>query len=360
MVVAKNNSDTNKQYILSIVVVTCTALTGYIISGYVGYRVVAFMLLVSVSLLSMLFGIGPVLLAAILSALVWDFFFIPPRFTFRVDNAEDALLLLMYFVISLVNGVLTFKIRQREKEISKKEEKEKAIKLYDTLLNSLSHELRTPIATILGAADNLQENAKYLSEENKAALVSEISKASLRLNRQVGNLLDMSRLESGFIQAKKDWCDMNELIYSVLNKLHDNLNGHKVVVAIPDELPLFRLDIGLTEQVLYNLIYNAAFHTIKGSVITIKAACVDDNKCEIYVADNGFGFPADEIDKVFDKFYRLPNAKTGGTGLGLSIVKGFVEAQGGTITLRNNVKGGAEFTIEIPAETSYLKALKNE
>ncbi len=167
----------------------------------------------------MFFDILPVLLAAVLSALVWDFFFIPPRFAFSVGSTEDTIMLAMYFVIASVSAVLTYKIRTMEKEEYKKEEKENALKLYNILLNSLSHELRTPIATIIGASDNLQTDNNKLSKENKEELVSEISKACLRLNRQVENLLNMSRLESGFIKVKKDWCDINELIYSTVHLL---------------------------------------------------------------------------------------------------------------------------------------------
>ena len=265
----------------------------------------------------------------------------------------------MYFIIAMVHAVLTYKIRQIQKEARKKEQKENTLKLYNTLLNSLSHELRTPIATIIGASDNLLMNANKLSEENKINLLSEISLASLRLNQQVENLLNMSRLESGFIQPKKDWCDVNELIYASIKRMEDHLEEHIIDVQIKENLPLIKLDIGLMEQVVYNLINNAVIYTPANSTIIIKADCAD-TRCIIMVEDNGKGFPADEREKVFEKFYRLKYSKTGGTGLGLSIAKGFVEAHNGTITLENSSSGGAKFTINIPTETSYLNELKNE
>ncbi len=265
----------------------------------------------------------------------------------------------MYFIIAMVHAVLTYKIRQIQKVARKKEEKANTLKLYNTLLNSLSHELRTPIATIIGASDNLQMNANKLSEENKMNLLSEISLASLRLNQQVENLLNMSRLESGFIQPKKDWCYVNELIYASMKRVEDHLEEHVIDVQIKENLPLFKLDIGLMEQVVYNLINNAVIYTPANSTIIIKADCAD-NHCIIIVEDNGKGFPADEREKVFEKFYRLKYSKTGGTGLGLSIAKGFAEAHNGTITLENSSSGGAKFTINIPTETSYLNELKNE
>lgn len=317
------------------------------------------MLLVTLSLLASFFDILPILFAALLSALIWNYFFIPPRFTFHIHTAEDFFLLIMYSVIALVHAVLTYKIKQVQKEARKKEKKASTLKLYNTLLNSLSHELRTPIATIVGASDNLLMNTSKLTEENKTSLLTEISVASLRLNQQVENLLNMSRLESGFIQPKKDWCDVNEVIYASLKLVEDHSHEQVIQVETADNLPLFKLDIGLMEQVLYNLIHNAIIYTPAHSTIVIKADCVD-NSCILIVEDNGNGFPKDEREKVFEKFYRLKYSKTGGTGLGLSIAKGFVEAHNGTIVLENSRTGGAKFTIHIPTEVSYLKGLPNE
>jgi two-component system, OmpR family, sensor histidine kinase KdpD len=348
-----------KQYLIVVGLISLTSLICFSFSGWLDYKVVAFILLMVVSLVAMFFNILPVLLAALLSALIWDFFFIPPRFTFRIDTAENTLMLLMYFVVALVNAVLTFKIREVEKESRLKEEKANTVKLYNTLLNSLSHELRTPIATIIGATDNLISESTKISEEDKHRLLNEISGASLRLNQQVGNLLNMSRLETGFIQPKRDWVDASELVYSVVNRLSTDAMNHRIEVDVIEGLPLFKLDFGLTETALQNIIQNSIQYTSAGSVIKIKVDCIKD-QFVLTVEDNGPGFPEEELSKVFDKFYRLNSSRTGGTGLGLSIVKGFVEAQQGTIALENIAGGGAKFTIQIPAEISYLTNLKNE
>jgi two-component system, OmpR family, sensor histidine kinase KdpD len=341
------------QYTASIGFTLLVAGGCYMLSGVLGYRVVALILLVTVSLTAMLFEIGPVLLAAILSALLWNFFFIPPTFTLAITNTEDTLMFLMYFVVALVNAVLTTRIRKAEKEANRREEKENTLRLYNTLLNSLSHELKTPIATIVGASDNLQTMADKLSEFNKYELAVEISKASLQLNRQVSNLLNMSRLESGVIKPKNDWFEAGELVYDVVNQLKDEARGKPLHVAVKENLPLFKLDYGLLSQVLHNLIHNALTYLPKYAVISIRVGC-KDNKLLLIVEDTGNGFPEEELDKVFEKFYRLKNSATGGTGLGLSIVKGFVEALGGTITLKNMPEGGAVFTVEIPSEMSYV------
>lgn len=335
------------------------SLIGLFVHNLIGYRVVAFMLLVTVSILAMFLDIVPVLTAAILSALIWDLFFIPPRFTLTVGTPEDRLLLLMYFIIAMINAVLTNKIRRMEKDVKAKDEKEKSVKFYTTLFNSLSHELRTPITTIIGSVDNLQANSPRLSEKDRSDLLSEISVASLRLNQQVENLLNMSRLEAGVLNIKKDWCDINDLIYKTLQRLESNLQKYKIAVDVPEHLPLFKLDFGLMEQVVYNLIMNATQHTPEDTLITIQADCIRD-KLVMVIADNGFGFPEQEIDKVFDKFYRTKGSLPGGTGLGLSIVKGLVEAHSGSVKLENLPVRGSKFTIEILTEKSYANRLKDE
>ena len=343
------------QYFISLLLILVVAGACYSLSSFIGYRLVALLLMLTLSITAILFDIRPVLLAAVFSALVWNFFFIPPKFTFTINNAEDALMFLMYFVIALVNTVFTTKIRKAEKEAQVRKEKENTLKLYNTLFNSLSHELKTPIATIIGAADNLQAMADKLSEYNKHELISEISKASLQLDRQVSNLLNMSRLESGFIRPKNDWFDVSELVYDVINQLKDQMKSKPVNVALKENLPLFKLDYGLVSQILHNLLHNAITHIPKYAVITVRASCRHD-KLVLIVEDTGEGFPEKEKEKVFRKFYRLKKASPGGTGLGLSIVKGFVEAMNGSIMLENMPEGGAIFTVEIPSELSYVSS----
>jgi two-component system sensor histidine kinase KdpD len=353
-----HNPPRKTQYLISVAAVISITALGLAVNNLVGYRVVALMLLVTVSILTLFLDIIPIIIAAALSALLWDLLFIPPRFTFAIGTPEDRLLLLMYFIIALIHAVLTYKIKQVQKEVRIREEKSKAIKFYNTLLNSLSHELRTPITTILGATDNLM-HVETLSEKDKGELLSEISIASVRLNQQVENLLSMSRLESGVFQLKKDWCDVEELIYSVLQRFEPAINQFKVAVFVPENLPLFKLDYGLMEQVLHNLISNAIQHNTEGTDIVITADCQEE-KLLLTISDSGKGFPEKEIGRVFDKFYRVQGSRPGGTGLGLSIVRGFVEAHHGKVTLSNLPLRGAMFSIEIPTEISYLNRLKNE
>ncbi len=346
------------QFILSVMIVGLVSGFCFLATEWMGYRIVALILLMTVSIIAMLFDILPVLTAAVLSAITWNFFFIPPVFTFHIENTEDILMFLLYFLIALVNAVLTFKIREAEKKSRDKEEKEKTIRLYNTLLHSLSHELKTPISTILGAVDTLNEDTYKLNKTQQHELLTQIELAGIRLNRQVENLLNMSRLESGMLKARLDWCDLNELVNSVLQKLNQGIKKH-FIFQENEKMPLFMTDSGFVEQILFNLVQNAIIYTPENSVISVELQTSDNGFCLI-IEDNGQGFPETEFERVFEKFYRLPQTKVGGSGLGLAIVKGFTEALNGSIKLVNNKQGGASFKVYIPARISYINQLKNE
>ena len=337
------------QYIYSFVIIIAVAAICFGLSGLMGYRVVAFILLLTVSLLALIFDILPVLMAATLSAFIWDFFFIPPRYTIHVDTTEDLFLLIMYFIIALINGVLTYKIRHIEKALQLKEERANSVKLYNTILNSLSHELRTPIAAIIAATDNLQTNDR-ISDAVKNDLIDEISRASLRLNQQVENLLNISRLESGHIRPKNDWCDIVELVYDVVKRVEENNPSRKIEISINPDLPLCYIDKGMVDQVIYNLLNNAAIHTSNDCKIEISVANHAD-LLHINIEDSGKGFNNAESRDVFEKFSRVKSDpdKTN-SGLGLSIVKGFTEAMGGSVELLQSRSPGAKFSITLPAK----------
>ena len=158
------------QLIISTLSILSVSYICYLFSAYIDYKIVAFLLLVVVSFLASFFEIVPVLFSAILSSLVWNYFFVTPLYTFSVNRVEDRIFFLMYFIIALVNAILTFKIKQYKKQISKKTEEANTFKLYDTILNSLSHELKTPLAMIIGSTDTLKENIAHLTKEAQIEL----------------------------------------------------------------------------------------------------------------------------------------------------------------------------------------------
>jgi two-component system, OmpR family, sensor histidine kinase KdpD len=224
-------------------------------------------------------------------------------------------------------------------------------RLYTTLLNSISHELRTPIATIKGASSSLLDPVAGASDTARAELTMDIRSAADRLNRLVENLLDMSRLESGRLQIKREWCDLSDLIGVAIKQLEECADRHPILIRIEPDLPLIQLDFVLMEQVIVNLLDNACNYTTDGTAITI-AARLRENEVEVTVSDAGAGIPVDLIDRIFDKFYRLPGTASGGTGLGLSISRGLVEAHGGHLSAANLPEGGAKLIIRLPVNGS--------
>ncbi len=339
--------------------VVAISVLGLFINDIAGYQVVGFIQLLLISILAIRFDIWPVLASTVISATLWNFLFIPPRYTFHIGSTEDIIFFLMYFIIASVHTALTFKIRKAEKHAAEQEEKEKTIKLYNTFINSISHELKTPIATVLMVVDALKTEANNAPNQNKIELVNELEIASIRLNRQVENLLNMSRLESGFLKIKLDWCDVNELIHNLIKKHFSAVKTHSITFTENDKMPLVKLDQGLIEIVIHNIILNSIQHTPAGSTIVIRIDYFA-GACKIFISDNGQGFQYNEIDFIFEKFYRGSQSYSGGTGLGLSIAKGYIEAHNGTIKVNNIETGGAKFTISIPSQSSYINQLKNE
>jgi len=159
----------------------------------------------------------------------------------------------------------------------------------------------------------------------------------------------MTRLESGLLKPRLEWCDVSDLLSVVVNRERSALAQHEVIVDIAPDLPLVRMDYVLMEEALANLLGNAALHTPPGTRVRVTAR-VEGPELVLAVADRGPGLPSEALPHVFDKFYRAPGAPAGGVGLGLSITRGLVEAQGGTIVADNRANGGARFTVRLPLE----------
>ena len=352
-----NSLKERPQYLVVLFTVMVTTLSLFLVKSFLGYKIVALIYLLIVSIKAMFLEFKPTLLSAFLSALLWNFLFIPPTFTFHISEPEDVLMFIMFFVVALVNIVFQNRIRKIESESRSKEENERTLKLYSTLLNSLSHELRTPIATIIGSIDTIKGNKEKLSPANYDLLLNEIEIAGNRLDYQVENLLNMSRLESGMLKLKLDWCDVNEMIYLLIEKQFDG--NARILFKEVNSFPLCKMDMGLTEQVLINLISNSLQYNSEDCQVIIRITTEAENLI-IEIKDNGKGVSQEYLPHLFEKFYRVPNTKSGGTGLGLSIVKGFVDAMNGTIFVENIDPKGLCFTISIPVEMTYLNSIKNE
>ncbi len=231
-------------------------------------------------------------------------------------------------------------------------------RLRAALLTSISHDLRTPLASILGSATSLRSQDAILDVATKEALLRTIIEESDRLNRFIGNLLDMTRLESGTLQPRSGLNELSDVIGAALRRASKILAAHRIEVDLAADVPMLALDMVLFEQVLFNLLDNAGKYAPAGSLITI-AAHRDGGFVTLRVMDEGDGIPPAETAKVFEKFHRAGGAdrRRAGTGLGLAICRGFVEAMGGTITAANRAdRSGAVFVISLPIVLDTLPA----
>lgn len=478
--------------------IIAVAGVGVLLEEFIGYRSVGFVFLLAVVLVSMFGSIGAVVVGAVLSTLIWNYFFIPPKFTFFIGSAEDILMCVSFFVVALITGFLTNRMRHHERIIREREERTNVLyeilqdiaaanekseflakttsrvgsllnadcgvilksssgvlefdegkpyytelsvkdcavaqwcfehnkaagwstetlsqseslflplkgtsevvgvfvfkpkrkgrkldlekenllisilrqlgvsierhfltrrlseaqrlkdseKLHQTLLNSISHEMRTPLTAILGAASVLEQEsfAKDFNYVRKVALG--LHEAADRLNRVIENLLDMSRLNSGVLSLTLEWHDFNDLLSVVVKKLEKPLAKHKIKIHFLEDIVLLRMDFRLMEHALSNIILNAAIYTPAGSEINITLKNIK-SEFIVSIEDNGPGIPEESLPKIFDKFYRVPGSPTGGTGLGLSIVKSIIELHRGHIEVENIRPQGVCFKIGLPIE----------
>jgi two-component system sensor histidine kinase KdpD len=480
-----------KEYGISAVAVAVITATGLLLpeSYYVS---VGLIYLLAIVLLCLRVGRGPVLMAGVLSAFVWEYVFIPPHFSFAINSLQDRLLFGTYFVVSLVAGQLTARIRAQAQNERLREQRATALfhltralaeaktlddavlaalrqmdelfgaqtslaltdetctaliphpassfllenrehataewvcrnqhragrftdtrqdsagcylplvrdnetigvlgvkvspdgtltlaqqnlleafarqlalsverehlraaserekllaeseKLHRALFDSVSHELRTPLAVINASADSLAGADENLREQ----LINEIRTAVRRLNRLVGNLLNQSRLESGTLKPRLDWCDAGDLVNAAVESTHDALAGHPLTITVPEDMPPMRADFALTEHVLANLLLNAANHTPPATPVFLTAGIEHDHQRMFFtVADRGPGFSPATRGRLFKKFIQDDAASAAGLGLGLSIVRGFVVAQGGEVVAGGNPGGGALITVYLP------------
>lgn len=224
--------------------------------------------------------------------------------------------------------------------------------LKTAMLSAVSHDLRTPLASIKAAATTLLQPGIEWSDADRRELLETINDEGDRLNRLVTNLLDLSRIESGTLTPKRDWYDLDEVIYDALDRCKPLLGDHRVDVQLPEGLSAVHLDFVMISEVLANLIENAAKYSPASTTITITAG-LDSDDLTIGVRDEGVGVPAAERERIFDKFYRVEaRHRPIGSGMGLAISRGFVEAHGGTIRVQSGSdNAGSTFIVSLPNVT---------
>ncbi len=496
------------RYLNAFYLTLATSLVCGFLNKYIGYKPIGFIFLLFILIVGMFGSLSVVIFTAVLFALIWNFFFIPPTMTFSLNSIEDLVMYSAFFLVALTIGLLANRIKFHQKLTREREErtnvlyeilkdiansfeksvflkkvtarvgsllnancgiilkspegqlqfddakeysisldeKERAVafwsfqnqkpagwstdtlsqtkarfiplkgqtetvgifvfqpikkarklgleqedllysilaqlgislerhflkkrlaeaqrlkdseQLHQTLLNSISHEMRTPLTAILASASAL-EDEKILKDQNAIKIVAEnLQEAGTRLNRVIENLLDMSRLNSGIYSLDLQWHDFNDLLGVTIKKLAVPLARHKIKLQITEDIPLVQIDFRLMEHAISNLLINAAMYTPAGSEIEIKTR--KSNGHFIFeVLDNGPGIPEEYLGKIFDKFFRVPGSPTGGTGLGLSLVKNIVELHNGTVAAISRIPTGMIFKVELPIEPYPEVPIENE
>lgn len=324
---------------------------------FTGYVFSALVFLMAIALAGTRWNRGPVILMALLCALVWNFIYIPPRFTLHIAKPEDAVMFILFFVVALAMGHLIARLREREEALERHHQEREALlaerhradllaeseRLHRTLLDSVSHELKTPIAVIRAALDGLGTSDPYAVE---------IGTATRRLQRIVDSFLEMTRVESEALTPRPDWCEISDIVYAATTSLELELRDHPVVTGGMDDIPLLHVDSRLLAQALGNVIHNAAIHGPAGTPIQLDAKLHTNEDgathLDLSVRDHGPGLSPTAIRHAFDKFFRAPGAPAGGTGLGLAIARGLVRALGGGMSAGNHPEGGAVFNLSLP------------
>jgi two-component system, OmpR family, sensor histidine kinase KdpD len=481
------------EYIIAFLSISVTASLCFPITYLIGYQTVGLILLLVVAGLSLFLGRGPILFAAVLNFIIWNYLFIPPLFTFQIHTFHDAVTLFANFFIALVGGTLISRIRRNQTVLRKSQdnisilysfleslnqaasikdvvsrtrrelkkyfqadalvylkeknqyqlsnkpfgnntlfsEKEFAVaswvfenseiagrfsntlpesalsyfpllvprgiigvigvqydngtepapdqllllrsfliqisssldreitidlakqnlvyheseKLFQTVLSTVSHELKTPIAIISSSISNLNDERTAENPDIRKQICTELKTASVRLNHLVENILDMSRIETGHLKLNLQHCEISDLIGIAFNELKEELKNRRINITIEENLPLIRADINLLKQALVNILHNSAIHTLPDGEISVNAGLFTYDKIFIQIDDQGSGVPEETLGRLFEKFYRVPGSKSGGTGLGLTIAKALVEIHGGKIFARNRVEGGLRISI---------------
>jgi len=255
--------------------------------------------------------------------------------------------LLETFTRQIAQAIVRVHLAERARKSQLQMETER---LRNSLLSSISHDLRTPLATIVGSSSALAENDGSLSPQDRAELSGGIYDEALRMSALVNNILDMARLDAGVVELNRQWHPLEEIIGTALNALQKRLEGREVKVTIPPGIPMVYADAVLIEQVLINLLENAVRYTPEGSPLDIKVE-VTTFAVEVFVFDRGPGIPKGMESKLFEKFYRARHeAAQSGVGLGLAICRAIIEAHGGTIHAQNRASGGAVFSFMIPQD----------
>ncbi len=254
-------------------------------------------------------------------------------------------------------AIIRLELADQAQNIKTLEESER---LRAALFNSISHDMKTPLASILGAVSSLVDDGDLYNSDQKTTLLTSIRQGALRMNRVVSNLLDMARLESGYMRLHTDWCDIQDIIGVTLRENREILQDHCIKVQIPESISLIKVDYALIEQVLTNLLHNAVKYSPAQSEILVRVV-EEQDELMVSVTDQGMGIATTDEERIFEKFYRLQSpGKVSGTGLGLSICRGIIEAHGGKIWAKSRPGSGGILNFTLPIDETAPRSSEKE
>jgi two-component system sensor histidine kinase KdpD len=327
----------------------CTA-AGLAMRGRFELVNIAMVYVLAVVVVAVRFSRGPAAATALLSVLAFDIVFVPPRGTFSVDDAQYLFTFAIMLVVGLLVSRLTENIRLQAGARARLEVQAATERVRSTLLASISHDLRTPLAVMSGASSALAERGERMSAEERRALARSVFEQARDMSEQVAKVLQMTRLEAGAIELERGWDSIAEIAEAVLRRLRERLSGHRVVVELADDVPLVRVDATLVEQALGNLLENAARHTPPETLIRLRARR-HGAELVVSVEDFGPGLPQADLERIFAKFdRRAAEGPAGGVGLGLSNCRAIVELHGGRVWAEPVPGGGTAFRFTLPIE----------
>jgi K+-sensing histidine kinase KdpD len=351
---------------------------------------VALFYLLVVLFVALFWGSGPALLASLLGVLALNFFFLPPLYTLNIAHPQNWVALVVFFTTALAVGQLSARAKRRAEEAersqheierlykelrdaferaSQSEALRQSEKLKSALLDAVTHDLRTPLTSIKASITTLIVEARGQTDENQPVnldpesrleMLEVIDEETDRLNRFIGGLIELARIEAGELQLRRRWGTVDEIISTALVRAETLTRNHTLEVIIEPELPVVRVDERAMSEVVYTLVDNAAKYSSTGSPIRISARRNDDTTVVMFVEDEGKGIAPHLRERVFDKFFRATrdgdvSTQPSGTGMGLAIAKGIVEAHGGSIWVEPREGGNGTrvvFTLPIGDDDS--------
>jgi K+-sensing histidine kinase KdpD len=378
-------------YVVAVLVIAVTTAVLHIFSGHINHTTVALSLLLIVLFIATAWGSQPAVIASLLAVVCFNFFFLPPVGTFHIAEPENWIALFAFLITALTAGQLSARARRRAEEADtarqeverlyhelqdtfERSSQAKALKqserLKSALLDAVTHDLRTPLTSIKASVTMLLndqvgnqltnrkgEESERLGEEGRQEMLEVINEEADRLDRFIGSLMELARIEAGEMQLRRRSSPVDVIILAAMKRAEPRTRDHRIELWLDDELPAINVDEPALVEAIYVLVDNAAKYSDPGSTIRVSANSGDKGTVHVVVEDQGKGIPHELRERVFDKFFRAmrngDQAQPFGTGMGLAIAQGIVEAHGGRIWVEDGAAGhGTKFVVALPTNAS--------